>query len=62
MLKIALQYIFNVDILSTVLSLKLSFKLKLDKKCLLLKTWKKFKKKKLEEISQKNLATLLSYK
>ena len=45
MLKIALQYLFNVDILSTVLSLKLSFKLKLDKKCLLLKTWKKFKKK-----------------
>ena len=44
-MKNALQYLFNIFILfKTIFCLKFSFILKLDKKLVLLKTWKKFRK------------------
>ena len=43
MFKVPLQYLLNVFILfNTVFYLKLNFKLKIDEKCVVLKTWKNF--------------------
>ena len=43
--KVALHYLFNIFILfNTISYLRLNFKLKIDLKCELLKTWKKFVK------------------
>ena len=43
--KVALQYLFNVVIeFNTVFYLKLNFKLKIDQRRVLSKTWKKFRK------------------
>ena len=43
--KVVSQYLFNIFILiNIVFNLKFNFKLKIDQKCILLKTWKKFRK------------------
>ena len=57
--KVVLQYIFNVVILLTFFSLKLSFKLKMDPKACIFKNLGEIQQN-LEKISQKNLATSLT--